>query len=106
MDSKKAADALSFRDASCCKLIEQAKAEMRKMPFPRQLEYIMKMEISKIDLRFHLFIPLSRYHRNNPFVLFNSTEAITMSQQSTMGKKKLYPESNPGLSEKRKKPPE
>lgn len=29
-----------------------------------------------------------------------------MSQQSTMGKKKLYPESNPGLSEKRKKPPE
>uniref|UniRef100_A0A8C9E7T4 Phosphoinositide phospholipase C n=1 Tax=Phocoena sinus TaxID=42100 RepID=A0A8C9E7T4_PHOSS len=35
-------------DASCCKLIEQAKAEMRKMPFPRQLEYIMKMEISKI----------------------------------------------------------
>lgn len=26
-----------------------------------------------------------------------------MSQQSTMGKKKLYPESNPGLSKKKKK---
>lgn len=29
-----------------------------------------------------------------------------MSQQSTMGKKKLYPESNPGLSEKKEKPPD
>lgn len=63
-------------------------------------------DLSAKDLGFHLFIPLIRYHRNNPFVLFNSTEAITMSQQSTMGKKKLYTESKTGLSEQKEKPPE